>query len=123
MLTDRRRLSGADAEAIAVAAHPGSSSTNLGHENPGGILNNLMHASRPIFEKLMTQSADRGALPTLRVATQPDVQGGDYYGPNGLGQQRGHPVKVGMSKRAREDETARRLWDVSEELTGVSYSM
>jgi NAD(P)-dependent dehydrogenase (short-subunit alcohol dehydrogenase family) len=117
----QRRLVAAEAEAIAVAAHPGSSNTNLGHENPGGFFNTLMHASRPFLEKLMTQSAEMGALPTLRVATQPDVQGGDYYGPNGLGQQRGHPVKVGMSNRAQDDQTARRLWDVSGELTGVTY--
>ena len=117
----QRRLSAAGAEAIAVAAHPGSSNTNLGHENPGGLLNSLMHMSRPFLEKLMTQSAEMGALPTLRAATDSNVKGGDYFGPNGLGQQRGHPVKVGMSERARDDETARRLWEVSEGLTNVTY--
>ena len=116
----QRRLTDADAEAIAVAAHPGGSETNLGHENPGGILNNLMHASRP-FSRLVNQSAAMGALPTLRAATAPDVQANDYFGPDGFSQLRGHPVKVGRSSRAQDDETARRLWDVSLELTGVTY--
>ncbi|MCH8814574.1 MAG: SDR family oxidoreductase [Chloroflexi bacterium] len=119
----QRRLSAAGAEAIAVAAHPGGSNTNLGHENPGGIFNTLMHAAKPVLGPLMTQSAAMGALPTLRAATAPSVGRGDYYGPGGLGQQRGHPVKVGMSKRARDDQTARRLWDVSTELTGVTYAI
>jgi NAD(P)-dependent dehydrogenase (short-subunit alcohol dehydrogenase family) len=118
----QRRLSDADSEAIAVAAHPGGSNTNLGHENPGGILNTMMFAARPLFY-VFTQSAAMGALPTLRAATDPDVQGGDYFGPNGIGQQRGHPVKVGMSKRAQSGDDAKRLWDVSLELTGVSYSI
>jgi NAD(P)-dependent dehydrogenase (short-subunit alcohol dehydrogenase family) len=117
----QRRLSDADAECIAIAAHPGSSATNLGHENPGGILNSLMHAARPFIEKLMTQSAEMGALPTLRAATAPSVQAGDYYGPGGFAQQRGHPVKVGRTSRAQDDQTAKRLWDVSQELTGVTY--
>ena len=116
----QRRLSDADAKCIAVAAHPGFSNTNLGHENPGGILNTLMHASQPIIG-LMGQSAAMGALPTLRAATAPSVQAGDYYGPGGFAQQRGHPVKVGMTSRAQDDQTAKRLWDVSQELTGVTY--
>ncbi len=117
----QRRLSAAESEAIAVAAHPGASNTNLGHENPGGILGNLIHASRPLVERFMSQSAAMGALPTLRSATDRAVEGGDYFGPRGLGEQRGHPIKVGMSKQARDDDTARKLWGISEGLTGVTY--
>ncbi|RLE22674.1 MAG: short-chain dehydrogenase [Actinobacteria bacterium] len=116
----QRRLTDADADVIAVAAHPGGSSTNLGHETPSGILNKMMQFSRPVLD-LMMQNAAMGALPTLRVATDPDVAGGDYFGPDGIGEQRGHPVKRGMSSRARDDESARRLWTASEELTGFTY--
>jgi NAD(P)-dependent dehydrogenase (short-subunit alcohol dehydrogenase family) len=119
----QQRLTDADEQAIAVAAHPGGANTNLGHENPGGVLNSAMHAARPVMEKLFTQSAEMGALPTLRAATDPDVQGGDYFGPGGLGEQRGYPKKVAMSSRARDEVTARRLWTVSEELTGVNYAI
>ena len=105
---------------IAVAAHPGGTSTNLGSETPPGILYMMMQLSRPVVE-IMMQNAAMGALPTLRAATDPDVVGGDYFGPDGLGEQRGHPVKRGMSGRARNDDDARRLWTASEELTGITY--
>ena len=118
----QRRLVAAGVDTIAVAAHPGGARTNLGHENPGGLLNTLGHASRPVIERWFLQSAAMGALPTLRAATDPGVVGGDYYGPDGLGEQRGHPKRVGTSARARDRDTARRLWDVSVELTGVTYA-
>ena len=114
------RLAEADIDVVAVAAHPGGSNTNLGHETPNGILNKMAQFSRPVLE-LMMQSAAMGALPTLRAATDPDVVGGDYFGPDGIGEQRGHPVKRGMSNRARDDESADRLWTASEELTGFEY--
>lgn len=116
----QRRLAAAGADVIAVAAHPGVSSTNLGHE-PSGMLSSLMQKGRPLFDRFVSQSAAMGALPTLRAAVDPDVAGGDYFGPDGFGEQRGHPVKVGMSARARDDEAARRLWTESEALTAVSY--
>ena len=59
----------------------------------------------------------------LRAATDADVHGGDYFGPGGFMEARGHPVKVGMTDRARSDEDARRLWEVSEELTGVRFDL
>ena len=118
----QRRLEQADSDAIAVAAHPGASNTNLGHESAGGILSTIMSATRPVFEKFFTQSAAMGALPTLRAATDAAAAGGDYFGPDGLGEQRGHPKKVAMSKRARDSADARRLWQISEDLTGVTYT-
>src|SRR5436190_807380 len=69
---------------------------------------------------LFAQSAAMGALPTLYAATE-DIPGGSYVGPDGVLEQRGHPQLVGMSGAARDEESARRLWEVSEELTGVAY--
>lgn len=117
----QRRLDDAGAETIAVAAHPGISKTNLGSESPGGIVHKVMELGRPLIEAVSAQSAAMGALPTLRAATDPDVDGGDYFGPDGFGEQRGHPKKVGMSSRAKNDADAARLWAISEELTGISY--
>ena len=61
------------------------------------------------------------SLPTLRAATDPDVDGGDYYGPDGFQEFKGHPEKVDMSKRAKDDDLADQLWDVSIELSQVAY--
>jgi hypothetical protein len=62
-----------------------------------------------------------GALPTLYAATAPNVQGGDYYGPDGFLELRGHPTKVQSSGRSYDEVVAAKLWTVSEELTGVRY--
>ena len=69
---------------------------------------------------MIAQSAEMGALPTLYAATKPDVEGGTFVGPDGIGEQRGHPEPVQPSGAARDEDVARRLWEVSEELTGVS---
>ena len=119
----QRRLAAADADVIAVAAHPGVASTNLGHESAGGVLSTMMDKMRPVMDKLVTQSAAMGALPTLRAATDPDVVGGDYFGPGGFGEMKGHPKKVGMSSRARDEDSARRLWELSKDMTEVNYDL
>lgn len=67
-------------------------------------------------------SPAQGALPTLRAATDPQVQGTDYYGPHGIQEMRGYPVKVGTTEAARSKEDAHQLWTVSEKLTGVCYT-
>jgi NAD(P)-dependent dehydrogenase (short-subunit alcohol dehydrogenase family) len=118
----QRRLTAADAATMALAAHPGGSRTHLMHENPGGFVNTVGLKARPAIERVFLQSAAMGALPTLRAATDPAVVGGEYFGPDGLGEQRGHPKVVGRSRRAQDIEVARRLWAVSEELTGVTYA-
>jgi hypothetical protein len=74
-----------------------------------------------IGNALFGQPSAMGALPTLRAATAPDVQGGDYFGPGGFQELWGHPRKVASRRAARDPELARRLWDVSEKLTGVKY--
>ena len=119
----QRRLAAAGSSTISVAAHPGASSTNLGHETPGGVLGWLMQVSRPTLDRYLSQSSAMGALPTERAAVDPDVAGGDYFGPDGRGEQKGHPVKVSMSKRALDGPDARRLWEISEELTGVEFGL
>ena len=81
----------------------------------------MMKITRPLIGLNANQSAAMGALPTLRAATASSVRGGDYFGPDGLGEQKGHPKKVGMSDRAKDDRAAARLWSVSEELTDVHY--
>jgi NAD(P)-dependent dehydrogenase (short-subunit alcohol dehydrogenase family) len=97
---------------IAAAAHPGGSSTELARDLPSVI-------ARP-FE-LVSQDAAMGALPTLRAATDPAVTGGQYYGPGGFAGMRGYPKVVASSKKSHDADRQRRLWTVSEELTGVSY--
>ena len=65
----------------------------------------------------------QGALPTLRAATDPAAGPADYYGPSGLMQMRGYPKRVPMVKKAKDDATAARLWEVSEDLTGFRYDL
>ena len=99
----------------SVAAHPGYAATNL--QSTGNKLDDLF---MKVTNTVIAQSDAMGALPLLYAATM-DLGGGAYVGPDGIGEQRGHPKLVGMSGRARDEEAARRLWDVSEELTGVHY--
>ena len=68
------------------------------------------------------QSAAKGALPTLRAATDPAAQGGEYYGPGGFHEYTGYPVRVESTAAAHDAASQRRLWDVSEQLTGVCYT-
>ncbi len=110
----QRRLEAATAETVALAAHPGGSDTELGRHMPG------MRLLQPLT-RLLAQSAAMGALPSLRAATDPAAEGGQYFGPDGFMESRGHPVVVTSSDRSHELETQQRLWAVSEELTGVKY--
>lgn len=110
----QRRLSAADTTTVALAAHPGVSDTELGRHLPGERL------LRP-FARLITQSSAMGALPTLRAATDPQAEGGQYYGPGGFKETRGNPEVVTSSERSHEAETQQKLWAVSEDLTGVTF--
>ena len=100
---------------VATAAHPGGSDTDLMRHLPSA-LQFALPALRPLF-----QSAAMGALPTLRAATDPDALGGQYYGPGGLGGLRGYPKVVASSAQSHDVDLQRRLWTVSEELTGVVF--
>jgi NAD(P)-dependent dehydrogenase (short-subunit alcohol dehydrogenase family) len=110
----QRRLA-AHGTTIAVAAHPGGSNTELMRHLPGWAAS-VYPVIAPIF-----QDAAMGALPQLRAASDPAVLGGQYYGPGGFGQTRGYPKIVGSSRKSHDVDRQRRLWAVSEELTGVTY--
>ncbi|VEG45953.1 dehydrogenase of uncharacterised specificity, short-chain alcohol dehydrogenase like protein [Mycolicibacterium flavescens] len=109
----QRRLAADGAPTIAAAAHPGFSDTELMRYLPVFVPD--------IVWKIFTQPADKGALPTLRAATDPGVQGGQYYGPDGIGEVKGHPKLVASSAQSHDEDIQRRLWTMSEELTGVTY--
>lgn len=117
----QRRLAAGGRPTIAVAAHPGGSTTELGKESAGGLLSTMFGLMRPVLNATMSQSAAMGALPQLYAAVAPGVEGDDYYGPDGLGEMRGHPKKVGRTGRAKSAADAARLWDVSLELTDADY--
>jgi NAD(P)-dependent dehydrogenase (short-subunit alcohol dehydrogenase family) len=112
----QRRLAAKSAPTVAVAAHPGGSNTELARNLPA-----IFKPAISVLGPLVFQSAAMGALPTLRAATDPGVEGGQYYGPDGIGEQRGHPKVVSSSAQSHDEELASRLWTVSEELTGVSF--
>ena len=111
----QRRLSKAGHQTLSVAAHPGVSATNLFQHMPKAfqVLSPLM--------SLMFQSAEGGALPTLRAALDTNVVGGDYYGPGSMGQMRGAPVKVGSNRASRDLAVANALWSLSESQSGVRF--
>ncbi|WP_459549116.1 oxidoreductase [Nocardia sp. X0981] len=111
----QRRLTAAGSAKLAVAAHPGYAATGL-QSHTETLLDKVM----AIGNKLGAQSAEMGALPELFAATAP-VEPGAYYGPTGLGGMRGHPGRSGCSERAKDQLTARSLWDLSERLTGVKF--
>ncbi len=112
----QRRLA-ARGTTIAAAAHPGGSRTELTRNLPA-LLTPVAAVLEPLF-----QGADMGALPTLRAATDPGVLGGQYYGPDGFGEQRGYPKLVASSDKSHDADLQRRLWEVSEQLTGVTYPL
>jgi NAD(P)-dependent dehydrogenase (short-subunit alcohol dehydrogenase family) len=115
------RLGRAGSTIASVAAHPGFASTHLQAVAPEMKGRGWQVKIMDGVNKVMAQSAAMGALPTLYAATFPAIRSGDYVGPDGFGEQRGHPKLVGMNASARDDEAANRLWTVSEELTGVRY--
>ncbi|KOV79644.1 SDR family NAD(P)-dependent oxidoreductase [Nocardia sp. NRRL S-836] len=111
----QRRLA-AHGTTTAVAAHPGVSNTELIRNSPP-IARGLITWLAPVI----TQTAAAGALPTLRAATDPSVLGGQYYGPDGLAEVRGHPRLVTSSPDSYDLAVQQRLWAVSEDLTGVRF--
>jgi NAD(P)-dependent dehydrogenase (short-subunit alcohol dehydrogenase family) len=112
----QRRLSAARAPTVALAAHPGSARTELFRNTPVPL-----RLLAGLIAPLIFQSAAMGALPVLRAATDPTAYGGQYFGPSGPAQLRGHPVVVRSSRRSYDTELQRRLWAISEEATGVTY--
>ncbi|MNE60587.1 short chain dehydrogenase [compost metagenome] len=97
---------------LSLCAHPGWSVTNLQH-HMNGIMKRIAH--------FLSQPAEMGALPILRAATDPNVKGGEYFGPSGKNQRKGYPVQVESPSLTHDRMLAERLWKVSEELTRVTY--
>lgn len=97
---------------LVAAAHPGWTSTDLQRHS------SLFEFMNGIF----AMKIEQGALPTLRAATDNNVQNGDYYGPDGIQGWRGYPVKVDTNKLAKDKAIAERLWEVSEDLTGIKFN-
>jgi NAD(P)-dependent dehydrogenase (short-subunit alcohol dehydrogenase family) len=117
-----RRLSGAGTTiagtaiagtAIAVAAHPGLADTELTRNTPA--------IAAFFYARVISQKPAMGALPTLRAATDPGVLGGQYYGPGGIFGTRGYPKLTHSSRQSHDTAIQRRLWTVSEQLTGVTF--
>ena len=110
-----RRLRARGSTVKSLAAHPGYAATNL------------QSAAAPLVDRLVmkvgnavvAQDDEMGALPVLYAATEPGLEGGTYVGPDGIGEQRGHPKIVRPNRVARDEESARRLWEVSAEVTGL----
>ncbi|GAA4978259.1 SDR family NAD(P)-dependent oxidoreductase [Kineococcus glutinatus] len=114
----QRRLAAHGAATVSAAAHPGVSNTELVRNSPA-----VVRAPLSRLAPLITQPAAMGALPTLRAATDPGVLGGQYYGPGGLGEVRGHPRVVTSSPQSYDPAVQQRLWAVSEDLTGVEFPL
>ena len=114
-----RRSAAAGIGLLSNAAHPGYALTNLQTSGPGREQNAL----EKIMASFMSQDAAHGALPTLRAATAPDAVAGSYYSPDRMFQLKGDPVLIRIPKPAQDEAAARRLWEVSENLTGVQFTL
>jgi NAD(P)-dependent dehydrogenase (short-subunit alcohol dehydrogenase family) len=115
-----RRLRAAGSTVKSVAAHPGYAATNL----QSAAAPALDRAVMAVTNRLLAQDAEVGALSLLYAATEPGLEGGAYVGPDGRGEQRGHPQPEAVPTRAALDEAvAARLWAVSEEATGVKFAL
>lgn len=114
-----RRLAEAASPVRSVLAHPGYSATDLQTSAPVGMVRLLFgRVLRPL-----AQSAERGALPQLYAATDPGVRSGEFIGPDGPGELRGGPKRVRLSPAAADAATGRRLWELSQRLTGVAFPL
>lgn len=112
-----RRLRSAGSPVRAFAAHPGYAATNL----QSATTHPLQRFGMKLGNRVIAQDDAAGAAPTLFAAVQ-DLPGASYVGPDGLGELRGSPTLVGRTAAASDPETAKRLWDLSEQLTGVHYA-
>lgn len=112
-----RRLASAGSSLRSVAAHPGYASTEL-QSHTESVQDRVM----AFGNRLIAQSAAQGALPILYAATMPDVAGGEYYGPDGIGELRGAPRRVDSSRSSKDPKVAEKLWERATDLTGVAFS-
>ncbi|MFN8444373.1 MAG: oxidoreductase [Caldilineaceae bacterium] len=117
----QRKFSAEGIQAIAVGTHPGYAATNLQGVGPQMEGSWLSRVGMKIANTLIAQPVEMGALPLLYACTASDVNGCDYIGPTGMGGMRGYPGKVKSNDLSYDEPLAKRLWQVSEELTGVRY--
>ncbi|ASO22218.1 protochlorophyllide reductase [Actinoalloteichus hoggarensis] len=115
-----RRLRAEGADVLSVAAHPGLVDTELATNSARMRASGFMEKAAGLFSRTTGQSADQGALPLLYAATMAEVRGGDYFGPDGVGELRGGPKRVATSAEAQSISDARRLWEVTAKLTSVT---
>ncbi|MFD4672585.1 oxidoreductase [Lentzea sp. NPDC058450] len=113
-----RRLREVGSPVLAVASHPGYTASNLGTKGRNPYLVKVAN----FVGRHFAQTEQQGALPSLYAATQ-DVPGASYVGPDGRFELHGHPTLVGRSAAASDPVLARRLWETSERLTGVTFPL
>ncbi len=111
----QRRLEEKGADVISVAAHPGMSDTHLADH----LFNKFPFILMKPFSRFAVQSAAMGALPSIRACVDPETKGGQYYGPDGKREAKGWPILVESNEASHNEEDAKKLWEISEELTGV----
>jgi NAD(P)-dependent dehydrogenase (short-subunit alcohol dehydrogenase family) len=116
-----RRLESKRLETTALACHPGYAATALQHKGPEMEGSRLKGAIMSVGNTILAQGPEMGALPTLRALCDPGAKNGEYYGPRGLFEMVGYPVKVSSTKASQDRDAQRRLWDESEKLTGVRF--
>ncbi len=113
----QRRFESKGMDVIALAAHPGISATNLANHL---FFKRITWLIQPLM-KIIFQSSAMGALPSLRATIDPEARGGLYYGPDGKGEKSGYPVIVSSNEASHDLQDAKKLWLISEQLTGISY--
>ncbi|KYH27023.1 short chain dehydrogenase [Halalkalicoccus paucihalophilus] len=118
-----RRLSESEGEIESAACHPGYAATDLQRRGPEMRGSRLRLWAMGAMNALVAQDAETGALPLLYAATHPEIEGGEYVGPGGFMGMRGAPEIQRSSERSYDREDAARLWELSEELTGVDYRL
>jgi NAD(P)-dependent dehydrogenase (short-subunit alcohol dehydrogenase family) len=114
----QRKFEDHNLDITSIAAHPGGSATDLSRHVEQNIWFRLL---KPLF-MLLAQSAEKGTLPEVRASVDPEVKGGEYYGPRGFNEMGGYPVLVESTEDSHNLESAKRLWRISEDLTGIKYS-
>jgi hypothetical protein len=114
-----RRVRAAGVAVRSVLAHPGYSATNLQSSGPTGLAEQLMKFSN----RLIAQSAEIGDLSEIYAAADPAAESGRFYGPSGFLELRGYPAEVQPAAAAKDEAAARRLWDISGQLTGVTWNL
>ncbi|MCX5043520.1 oxidoreductase [Aldersonia sp. NBC_00410] len=113
----QRRLEASGSTVTSTAAHPGYAATNLQSHTESWYDPLMM-----LGNKVLGQSAEMGALPTLFAATSPDAVAGEFYGPGGFGGMRGYPTTSKSTSASKDETVARGLWELSEKLTGVTFA-